>query len=163
MVDRRRLNRASRRFLGAAAALWIVASLTFFAVRLAPGDPARSTDPSVPAHHTDSLRSLYGLDRPLASQYGAWMNGLLRAELGWSFHYRRPVADVIADALWPTVGLSGLALTLQYVGALALAVFVAGRSAARHGVDAFATLFYAAPTFWLALLALGVAGRRRRK
>jgi peptide/nickel transport system permease protein len=159
MADGGRLRRAARQILGAAVALWLVASLTFFAVRLAPGDPARSTDPTVSgadsARHAEAVRKLYGLDRPLASQYVNWLGGLLEADLGWSFHYRRPVADVIGTALPPTLGLAGLALALQYGGALVLAVVAAGsRSRIRSASDLLATLLYAVPSFWLGLLAL---------
>ncbi|MCZ6506419.1 MAG: hypothetical protein O7A04_00005, partial [Acidobacteria bacterium] len=47
------------RLAGAGLALWLVASVTFFVVRLAPGDPARSLDPAVPASHAEILIALH--------------------------------------------------------------------------------------------------------
>ena len=155
MVARRQLIAAGRRLGGALATLWLLASLSFVAVRLAPGDPARVTDPEVPASYRQSLAHLYGLDRPLPKQYTAWLSGWLRGDLGWSFQQRRPVAAVLADALPSTVLLAVAALAMQYTLALALAVWTAGRGLAlRRAVAGLALLLYCLPTFWLGLLAL---------
>jgi peptide/nickel transport system permease protein len=155
MAHRSRLTTALRRLGGAGLALWLVASVAFFVVRLAPGDPARSFDPAVPQSQAETLRKLYGLDRPLTAQYAAWLSGLLRGDLGWSFDHRRPVAQVIATALPPTLGLAVLALGLQYGFALTMATWVARRRIRlRRSIDAVALLLYTLPTFWLGLLAL---------
>lgn len=153
-----RLTRIGRRGLAAATTLWLVATLTFFSVRLAPGDPARVRDPSVPAAQGETLRRLYGLDRPLSGQYAAWLGALASGELGWSFHYRRPVSQVIASALPPTLVLAGLALTLQYGMALACALAACTRQRLRRGLDALTSTLYAMPTFWLGLVALRLFG-----
>ncbi len=159
MAARSRLTWLVRRGLGAVAALWLIATLSFFSLRLAPGDPARTADPTVPAAHSGTLQRLYGLDRPLATQYGAWIVALFDGDLGWSFHYRRPVAQVIAAALPPTLVLALLALVLQYATALALAFVACRRRRLRRGLDLVTTVLYALPTFWIGLVGLRVFGQ----
>lgn len=154
MAARGRLRRIGQRGLGAGVALWLAATLGFLCLRLAPGDPARPGDPTVPAAHSAALERLYGLDRTLAAQYRAWMGSLLRGDLGWSFHYRRPVSQVIAAAVPPTLVLAALALTLQYGAALTLAVAACRGRRLRRSFDLATTVLYAMPTFWLGLLAL---------
>lgn len=155
MARRSRLTRALGRLAGAVLALWLVASVAFFVVRLAPGDPARSLDPAVPVSQAEIVRKLYGLDQPLTAQYAAWLSGLLRGDLGWSFDHRRPVAEVVGTALPPTLGLAALALALQYGFALTVAAWVARRRAPlRRAIDTAALFLYTLPTFWLGLLAL---------
>lgn len=154
MADRGGLSRLWRRSLGAAAALWVIATLSFFSLRLAPGDPARTADPTVPAAQAEALTRLYGLDRPLIAQYAAWSAALLTGDLGWSFHYRRPVSQVIAAAFPPTLLLAILALTAQYATALTLAFVACRRRRIRRGLDLATTVLYAMPTFWLGLIGL---------
>jgi peptide/nickel transport system permease protein len=80
-----------RRLAAALALVWLVASLTFVLVRLAPGDPAALlVPPSATAADAARLRADFGLDRPLAAQYGRWLAGLLRGDLGTSFAQGRP-------------------------------------------------------------------------
>jgi peptide/nickel transport system permease protein len=159
MAPRSRLKALTRRALAAVTALWVVASLSFVVLRLAPGDPARSADPSIPAAERQTLRRIYGLDRPLAAQYGSWFKALASGDLGWSFHYRRPVAGIVAAALPPTLVLASLALVLQYGGALALALAASRRRRLGHALDLGTTLLYALPTFWLGLLSLRWLGQ----
>jgi len=160
MVDRRRLKRSLARVVSALATLWVIATLSFLLVRLAPGDPARPHDPSTGPEVRQETRALYGLDQPLASRYAAWMTGLARGRLGWSFHYRRPVVEVVAGALGPTLVLASMALSMQYLAALLIALLVAPRQRpTRRTIDALAAVLSAVPTFWLGLVALRWPGR----
>lgn len=77
------LSFIARRFLQAIAVLLAVFSLTFFMVRLAPGDPfasEKSMNPDV----KETLRKQYKLDQPLPVQYGAALSGYLRGDFGLS-------------------------------------------------------------------------------
>jgi peptide/nickel transport system permease protein len=75
-----------RRLVGAAVLLWLVVTLTFLLVRLAPGDPAALlAPPSATAADLARTRAELGLDRPLVVQYGRWLGALLAGDLGTSF------------------------------------------------------------------------------
>jgi len=105
-----------KRLLQAIPLLIGIATITFFIVHLAPGDPMdmyverlqerRDVDPRV----IEALRQKYGLDQPLPVQYLKWIGNLTRGDLGESFRYRRPVASLIAERIPYTLQLTVLAL-----------------------------------------------------
>ena len=161
-----------RRLAAAAALVWLVASLTFVLVRLAPGDPAALlVPPSATADDAARLRAALGLDRPVAAQYARWLGGLLRGDLGTSFAQGRPVAAVLGEALPASVLLGGLSLALSYAVGLAVGTWQAalrargtrGGRRADAALTVLTTAAYAAPSYWLALglVALFTAGASR--
>lgn len=135
--------------------LFLVLSLTFFILRLAPGDPT-SNRMEIPQAARERLREAYGLDRPLVEQYGAWLHRVLfEGDWGVSYVAQRPVAQVVGEALPHTLllGLSGLLVN-------AVLGFLLGVAAARrqsrptdHAIRVGSLLLYSLPVFWLALMA----------
>jgi peptide/nickel transport system permease protein len=146
-----------RRSAAALLLLFLVLTVTFFLVHLAPGDPASLFDNGhmTAAQHAHLLH-LYGLDRPLPVQYFDWLGAALRGDWGISFEAQRPVAELVGAALGPTLLLAGTALILQYGLGLLLGVAAARRqgSAADHLIRLLSLLLYSQPVFWLALMAV---------
>jgi peptide/nickel transport system permease protein len=147
---RRPLSRLSDALL----LLWLVATLTFLLVRLAPGDPASMlVAPDASAEAIARQRAAFGLDGSLPAQYGRWLGAVLRGDLGMSLARAQPVRTVIAEALPYSLWLGGLSLG----GSVLLGVLAGGWQARRAGSRADTTLtvlgtvLYAAPHFWLAL------------
>jgi oligopeptide transport system permease protein len=99
-----------RRLLGAIPTLLLLATLTFFAMRLAPGGPfdtERVNPPEVQAN----INARYDLDKPMIVQYARWLGGAVRGDFRESFQYiEQPVADIIADSLPASMTLGGWAL-----------------------------------------------------
>ena len=129
-----------------------VCTLVFLLIHLVPGDPVEAMlgESARPADR-QALRETLGLDRPLAEQYVRYLAGLARLDLGQSFQFQRPVADLLAERIPPTLELAGAALAL----ALALAVPL-GVLAARNrggvldsGAMGFSLLGISIPNFWL--------------
>jgi peptide/nickel transport system permease protein len=135
---------------------WCVLSLTFVLLRLAPGDPATFLlPPGATAADAERLRVELELDRPVAVQYARWAERTLHADLGRSFTDRRPVTEVIGDALPVSLALGGASLLLSFlVGAIAGVV-----QAARHGrptdfvITAVSVVLAASPAYWRGLAA----------
>jgi oligopeptide transport system permease protein len=75
-----------RRLLEAIPVLFIIATITFFMVRLAPGDPF-TAEKEIPAPILEKLKAHYGLDQPLYRQYLFYLGHLLQGDLGPSFKY----------------------------------------------------------------------------
>jgi peptide/nickel transport system permease protein len=146
-----------RRLLLAVPLLLLVATLTFLVVHAAPGSYADALDqPGLPAAARAMVRERFGLDLPFHLQYLRWLDGLARGDLGVSYLYRQPVADVVARALPPTLLLNASSLAIVLGLGLALAVAAVRRP---HGrVDRVITVLslgvYGLPTFWLAGLAV---------
>ena len=133
---------------------WLVVTLIFALVRMAPGDPATMlVSPSATADDTERLRAELGLDRPVAVQYARWAGALLRGDMGQSFALHVPVTKALADAapISVALGLASLLLTFAIGVPLGLAQAMwRGRAPDRIATVATAAVF-AAPTFWIAL------------
>lgn len=115
------------RLLQTIPVLFIVATVTFFMVRLAPGGPF-SAEKKVPAEILKHLEAYYGLNKPLGEQYLDYMSRLVRGDLGPSFKYEnRTVNEVIAVAFPVSLELGFWSLLV----ALVLGI-PAGVIAARH-------------------------------
>lgn len=116
-----------RRVLHGLAVLWVVATLTFVMLRLAPGGPfdrERRLPPEVMAN----LAAKYHLDEPVVSQYVRYLKGALRGDFGPSYKYiGRGVNDVIRETLPTSVGLGALALAFAVTLAFPLGVLAAYR------------------------------------
>lgn len=99
-----------KRLLGVIPTLWVVATLTFFLIRLAPGGPFDS-DKQIPEAILKNIQAQYHMDRPLIVQYYEYMMMLLHGDLGPSFRYlNRTVNEIIAETfpVSAMVGLAGL-------------------------------------------------------
>ena len=128
-------------------------------VHLAPGDPimAALDRPGVTEAVRQQWRESFGLDRPLGEQYVRWLGNAVRGELGWSFSYRRPVRDVIADALPRTLLLVGLGDRRSASRSESSSPCCSPSDpAARRDrwLGRVLLLLYSVPDFWLALVAL---------
>lgn len=152
------------RLLQATIVVLLVTTVTFVLVHLAPGDPiALLLDrPGVTEEVRQQWRASFGLDRPLGEQYLRWIANTLRGDLGYSISFRRPVADMIGDALPRTLLLVGLALTLSFALGIVVAVLQSERpgSARDRWLGRVLLVLYSVPDFWFALVLLIVFAYR---
>jgi oligopeptide transport system permease protein len=99
-----------KRFLHGLIVLWVVATLTFLLLRLAPGGPFDS-DRKLPPEVIANLEAKYHLDEPVWKQYLRYLTGIARGDLGPSYKYLdRDVTQIIADTLPTSALLGGLAV-----------------------------------------------------
>ncbi|HUF28836.1 MAG TPA: ABC transporter permease [Gemmatimonadaceae bacterium] len=148
-----------RRLGGAAMLLWLVVTLTFVLIRLAPGDAAELlTPPTATAEDAARFRAEAGLDRPVLVQYARWLAGALRGDFGESLATRRPVSAMLAEALPVSLALGGVSLALTFL----IGVVVGALQAVWRGrpgdsaLTVLTTTVYAAPSYWLALTLIAV-------
>ena len=98
------------RVLQAIPTLWVIATLTFFMTRYAPGGPF-DAEKAIPQEIKVKLESHFGLDRPLFDQYLLYLKNLLRGDLGPSFKYSGwEVSELIATAFPASLTLGVLSL-----------------------------------------------------
>ena len=146
------------RLLQATIVVLLVTTVTFVLVHLAPGDPIAMLyeGRGLTEEVRQQWRASLGLDRPLGEQYLRWVTNTLRGDLGYSIHFRRPVADVIADALPRTLLLVGIALTLSFALGIIVAVLQSERpgGARDRWLGRVLLVLYSVPDFWLALMVL---------
>lgn len=144
-----------RRLLGAIPLLLGIATLIFFVLNLAPGDPAaRFFNPNIPPEVMERLRVNMGLDQPIHIRYVKWLGAFVQGNFGHSFAQGRPVAEVIGDALPNTLILAGVALVLVFLLGVAAGILQAVRqhSWVDRVLSVGALFFYSMPSFWLGLM-----------
>jgi peptide/nickel transport system permease protein len=146
------------RLLQVAVVVVLVATITFFLIHLAPGDPfsAAVENPNVTETVRAQWREAYGLDRPLPEQYVKYVASITRGDLGWSFSVQRPVADELRDKLPNTMFLMALALLASFavgIGAAVLQVMKSG-SLTDRVIGGLSLFLFSLPEFWLALMVI---------
>jgi peptide/nickel transport system permease protein len=141
-----------RRLLLTLPVTWIVVTLVFSLIHLAPGDPvAQMLGDGAPVAEVERLRREFGLDRPVLVQYQAYIQGLFKGDLGVSFRNQEPVAGAILARYPATIQLAVAASLFSVILALPLGVL----SAIRRGrtvdkaIGAFSLLGVSLPNFAL--------------
>jgi len=150
-----------KRLIQAIPLLLGIATITFFIVHLAPGDPmdmflnpqfakGRGLDADIEL----ALIKKYGLDQPIHVQYVKWLGNLIQGDFGESFRYRRPVIDLILEKLPYTLQLASLALLFDALLGISLGIISAVKQ--YSWMDKLVTIgsliIYSVPGFWLALM-----------
>jgi ABC-type dipeptide/oligopeptide/nickel transport system permease component len=136
-----------------AVTLFAIVTLVFFATRMS-GSPI---DVVIGEGLTEEDRALlvayYGLDASLAEQYLRYLGGVARGEFGVSFLERRPVGEIVAERIGPSLQLMGAALVLTLAVSIPLGVIAATRRGSWMGSAAMVLAFagYAVPNFVLAI------------
>jgi oligopeptide transport system permease protein len=146
-----------RRLAGAIPTLFIIVSLSFFLVRVAPGGPF-DQEQSLPPEIAANLQRAYGLDQPIWTQYARYMRGVLHGDFGPSFRYKDfTVTELIAQGFPVTFELGAIALAIALAIGIPLGAFAAlhRKSIADYAAVSLATIGIAIPSFvLLPLLAL---------
>lgn len=149
------LRHVARRLISLVLSLAVASLVIFSITSMVPGDAASfmlgtGAQPDTVA----ALREQLGLDQPWLLRYAHWLGGVLTGDLGNSFSYRTPVAQLLADRLQVSLPLALMALALTVVIALPVGLF----AAARRGRAGDATVIgatqigIALPNFWFAML-----------
>lgn len=149
----------AKRLGTAALLLWLVVTLTFVLIRLAPGDPAAFlVPPGASQADAARLRTELGLDRSMLVQYAQWMGNVLRGDFGTSFATRLPVLSMLAAAAPISLLLGGTSLALTFLIGVPVGMLQAARrgTAVDRTLTVLTTMVYAAPSFWLALALVAV-------
>ncbi|MCW2475381.1 MULTISPECIES: ABC transporter permease [unclassified Symbiopectobacterium] len=142
------------RLLVALAVLFTVALVSFSLLHLSGDLAAAIAGPEATAEVIAQIRVRYGLDQPLATQFGHWLWAALHLDFGRSFYFEHTVMELIGQRMPVTLKLGAVSLLLALLVALPLGVLAAvfrdswvDRSAVMTAV-----LGQAMPNFWFALL-----------
>lgn len=135
--------------------LAVASVLIFLSLRVLPGDVAQliAGTEATPAQIA-AVRASLGLDVPLWSQYGDWIGGLLRGDLGTSLVTGTSVAAELADKARVTVPLAAMSLTVALLVGIPFGVLSAlgRRRASGTAVSVVAQALAAVPVVWAGLM-----------
>jgi peptide/nickel transport system permease protein len=108
--------------------------LIFVLMRLVPGDIAEilvyqtgSESSTVQRRQIEQIRRELGLDRPVATQYLAWLAGAVRGDFGYSYSQRRPVNEILTERFPRSMELATVTLLLAALWSIPLGVVSAVR------------------------------------
>ncbi|MCG8351717.1 MAG: ABC transporter permease [Chloroflexales bacterium] len=157
-----------RRLLLFIPMMFLISVVTFVIIQLPPGDyltafeaalAAESGSAGVSTERIAQLRERYGLDEPIYVQYWKWISSFVQGDLGYSFQWKRPVAEVLGPRMPLTIALSVITIVFTWVVAIPLGVYTALRKNKLGDYSASFVGFIgmAVPDFLLALCLMWVA------
>jgi oligopeptide transport system permease protein len=118
--------------------LWIIATITFFLMKLLPGTPYTNAE-KLSAQQIALLNKQMGLDKPMIVQYGLYLNNLLHFDLGISFQFKnQPVANLLSARIGPSLQLGIQAIIVGTIGGIILGAISAMKQ--NTWIDTTATL-----------------------
>ena len=144
----------ARRFLLTVPAMLAMSVIVFMMIRLIPGDPAlvilglRSSPENIQV-----LRQDLRLDDPLWVQYGPWLGGVLRGDLGLDYRTHEPIREQLLSRLPVTLEMAFLAMAMSALLAIPLGLLAATRRGApEHGTMLLGLIGISIPDFWLGVM-----------
>ena len=135
-----------------------ISFLTFLLTYLSPGDPVRtmlSATGVMPSEElVQSIREQMGLNDPFFTQYFRWLGNCLHGDFGDSYSFSRPVVELLAARLWPTLKLTIFSMVLMLIISVPLGMCSAvyKDSWIDNLVRGFTFLGISLPNFWAGLL-----------
>lgn len=144
----------ARRFLLTIPAMLAMSVIVFLMIRLIPGDPAevilglRATPETL-----QTLREDLRLNDPIWVQYGSWLGGVLRGDLGIDYRTHEPISEQLMSRLPVTLEMAFLAMLMASLIAIPLGLLAATRrGAAEHATTALSLVGISIPDFWLGVM-----------
>ena len=150
-----RFGSLPRRLIHLVIVLFGITLVSFFLLRLIPGDPALAILGSSYTHtRAVAIDNFLGLNRPIWSQYGLFMNRLFHGDLGFSFFYDEPATTVITQHIAPTLFLIVYSAVMAAVISFPIGF---GAGLRRGGIldqvsRIFFTVSFAMPAFWVGII-----------
>lgn len=152
---KRLLRYAVIRILLTIPMLLILLTLTFFILRVMPGDPVKSVlGAHAPPKVIEQKRVEMGLDKPIVVQYFNYLRDLTRFDLGNSMIYDQRVSKPILDKLPATLELIIVGMTLTILIGIPLGAFAASkrRTSGDMGIRLYGIIVFCVPVYWMGLM-----------
>jgi len=151
-----------RRTIYAMITLFLTITINFFIFRVMPGDPVsimvseRILKPAV----VEEVRAMFGLNLPLWQQYILYIRNLLIGYLGYSFHWKEPVINVIMERMPNTILLMGVSTIFSVIIGIVLGILAAWKRGTKIDVTILTSslTFYSLPVFWIGMMLLMLFG-----
>ncbi len=144
--------------------LFVLITLTFFMMRMLPGDPFLG-DKTVTGAALENMKAKYGLDKPVIVQYFIYLGNCVRGDLGTSITYNKAVMDIISEAFLVSADLGIRALIFAVIAGILLGMVAAvKRGSAWDSVSMFiAMIGVSVPSFIMGALFQYFLGLQLRK
>jgi peptide/nickel transport system permease protein len=147
------------RALASGVLAWLLIQALLFALMQAiPGGPAAALAGDFATRETQAaITRSFALDRPAPQQFASFVTRMAQGDWGFSYHFRRPVFELIVERLVPTLQLVLGALVIALGAGRALGLWAAAHERGGAVVAVAAAAAYALPVFWVGqLLMIGL-------
>lgn len=145
-----------KKILQAFVTIIFVLIFNYMLFRVLPGDALGMLmrNPKASPESVEQIKILFGLDKPWYVQFGIYFKNLMHGELGLSFMFKKPVAEVIAGRIIPTVLMVGVAEIIAIICGIFLGVIAAWKRGQKIDIVtlSFSLITYSMPTFWLGIV-----------
>ena len=145
----------AKRLITLIATLAGASIVVFLVLEILPGNAAQILmGPDASPEAVQALAAQLGIDQPPLQRYFHWVAGMLTGDLGNSYAYSTPVAELVTERLALTVPLAVMAMLLTTLIAISAGLFAASRhdKAGDVTVMGLSQLGIAVPNFWFAIL-----------
>ena len=133
--------------------LFLIATITFFLMKLLPGSPYANEENLTDAQ-LQIMNAKYGLDKPVWMQYFIYLGGLVRLDLGMSFQYNSTVLNLLSSRVGPSfqIGLQALIFGMGMGTLLGLVAAMKQNTIVDTGATFFAIIGRSVPSFVFAVV-----------
>ena len=133
--------------------LFLIATITFFLMKLLPGSPYANEENLTDAQ-LQIMNAKYGLDKPVWMQYLIYLGGLVRLDLGLSFQYNSTVLNLLSSRVGPSfqIGLQALIFGMGMGTLLGLVAAMKQNTIVDTGATFFAIIGRSVPSFVFAVV-----------
>ncbi len=149
-------NHILKKLIQSAITIVLVLILNYFLFRVMPGNPLQMImrNPKATTEAIEKTKALFGLDQPWYVQFGIYIKHLCQGNLGFSFLYKKPVGEVIASKIIPTVLLVGVGEIIAVIIGTLIGIVAAWKRGKKIDVSllSFSLITYSMPTFWLGIV-----------
>ena len=147
----------ARRIVETVIVIFFVMFINFFIINLAPGDPARIMTGEfgyASPEYVEMIRKKWGLDKPLHERFLIYLKNVLRGDLGYSYGYLAPVAQLIVERIPATLLLMLTGIFMAFTIGLLTGSYAGRRMNSRADVTLsfISLLLWSMPVFWLGLI-----------
>lgn len=141
--------------------LLFISMAAFLVFQIIPGDPAAMMlDMDATDAQIEAMREQMGLNRPIFVRYIGWITDFCRGNLGISYNYQIPVAELLRDKLPVTFALAGITFLLILILSVPFGIFQVRFAQKRIGtaMHIINQVFMAVPSFFLGVLIILIFG-----
>jgi oligopeptide transport system permease protein len=150
-----------KRLVFGLCAIFVLATVTFFLMKIIPGNPFHRENKTLSAQQMEKLNAQFGLDKPLFEQYLLYISNAARGEFGESIkRVGTPVVNIVSRSAPVTAGLGAVAFVIALTVGILFGIISALTKSrlVNSAVTVFATLGVSIPSFLLALMLMIVFG-----
>ncbi len=153
-----------KRLLQGILVVFLVMVVTFFLVRMIPGDPARGMAGNVDKAVIESIHEEMGLNYSIPVQLWRYLKTLAKGDLGYSFFCKDSVVNVIKSSYRPTLILIGMALPTAIILGLVFGIIAAKFSGTFIDklISAVAVLIQSMPIYWVLIILIQILSVKLR-